>query len=103
MKNRQDPIFENDTLGEGDVYVGEDGLLRTPEGDFIPCNAIAYPATWDYPAEYCDNDATVMIDDEPYCADHAVWWDGPDPDDERDRLADLQWERDNDPDYGLDY
>ncbi len=103
MNTRQDPIHEDDLLDEGDIYVGDDGFLHEPNGNTIYCEGLAYAATRWEPAAYCESEATQIVDGEPYCDDHAAWQEGPDPDDERDRMLDLQWERDNEPIFGEDY
>jgi len=110
VNTRQDPIHEDDLTMEGDIYIGEDGYVHEPDGSIAFCTAetyaeVRYLSNGDpgYPAEYCDNEATEIVEGFAYCAEHAYWEDGPDPDDERDRLADLQWERDNEPFFGEDY
>ena len=77
------------------VYSPDGDLMLASRPDTlwaVPCGALIYAATREQPAEYCDEEATCLVDDVPYCDDHAIaaerLADGPDPDDARDEAFD---------------
>lgn len=55
----------------------------------IKCEFLVFRGTYLDPPEYCPNDAEPGYE---YCLDHMPY--EPDPDEERDKLRDYEWESD---------